>query len=106
MISNNHQKNVQLSAENALDLAQSLNQAIKAFKGDRIEIVKKYRADRQFVIDMFLHEGRELVKLTILSNSTDFTVVIMPLFPNFILFGKKIVENIFRGREKQVSLLQ
>lgn len=88
MIRNNHQKNISMTAENALDLAQSLNQAIKAFKGDRIEIVKKFRADRQFIIDMFNHEGKDLVKMTILSNSTDFTVVIVPLFPTFILFGR------------------
>jgi hypothetical protein len=89
MISNNHQKNIQLSAENSIDLAQSLNNAIKAYKGtERVEIVKKYRADRQFVIDIFNYERTDLAKMTILSNSTDFTVITMPLFPNFILFGK------------------
>jgi hypothetical protein len=92
MISNNHQKNISLSGENALDLAQSLNEAIKAFQGERIEIVKKFTADKQFVIDLFNHEGKELVKITILSNSTDFTVVIVPLFPTFILFGKTVKE--------------
>ena len=89
-ISNNHQKTINLSLENSIDLAQSLNQAIKAFQGERIEIVKKFKADTQFTIDMFVHEGRELAKLTILTNSSDFTVVIMPLFPTFIAFGKMV----------------
>jgi len=92
MISNNHQKNLSLSGENALELAISLAEANKNFKGDRLEIVKKFKANIQFVIDMFEHEGRELVKMTLLSNSTDFTVIIMPRFPTFQFFGTIIKE--------------
>jgi len=89
MIKNNHQKFMNLSYENCIELGQSLSNAIKVYEGrDKVEIVKKFRADIQFVIDIFNHEGKDLAKLTILSNSTDFTVVIMPLFPSFIAFGK------------------
>jgi hypothetical protein len=98
-ISNNHSKSLSLSGENSLELAMALGQAIKNFQGEKLEIVKKFRSDMQFVIQLFQHEGKDLVKLTLLSNSSDFTVVIVPLFPTFMFFGRivKDFSNDFFG---------
>lgn len=87
-INNNHSKSISLSGENSLELAMALGEAIKHFQGEKLEIVKKFRADMQFVIQLFQHEGKDLVKLTLLSNSSDFTVVIVPLFPTFMFLGR------------------
>jgi hypothetical protein len=90
-IQNTHSKNLSLSGENALELAMSLGQAIKSFEGqEKLEIVKKFKADLQFVIEIFQHEGKDLVKFTLLTNSSDFTVVVVPMFPTFIFFGKVV----------------
>ncbi|MBY9000987.1 MAG: hypothetical protein KGD64_08745 [Candidatus Heimdallarchaeota archaeon] len=104
-VSNNHSKNMSLSGENALELAMALSQAIKTFKGEKVEIVKKFKADLQLVIELFQHEGADLAKFTLLSNSTDFTIIVIPLFPTFMFFGRiikdfsnnyfNICENIF-----------
>ena len=89
-VSNNHSKNMSLSGENALELAMALAQAIKSFKGEKVEIVKKFKANLQLVIELFQHEGADLAKFTLLTNSTDFTVIIVPLFPTFMFFGRTI----------------
>ena len=90
MIKNNHSKNLSLNGENSLELTMALGQAIKSFKGDKVEIVKKFKHNLQFILELFQHEGRDLVKLTLLSNSSDFTVIIIPLFPTFMFLGRII----------------
>ena len=104
-IKNNHSKNISLSGENALELTMALAQTIKIFKGEKLEIVKKFKANLQFIIELFQHEGKDLAKFTLLSNSSDFTIIVIPLFPTFMLFGRivkdfsnnyfNICENIF-----------
>jgi len=90
MIKNNHSKNLSLSGENSLELAMALGQAINSFKGDKIEVVKKFKHNLQFILELFQHEGNSLVKITLLSNSSDFTVIIIPLFPTFMFLGRII----------------
>lgn len=102
-IKNNYSKNLSLSGENALELAVALGNMINSFNGEKIEIVKKFKADLQFIIEMFQLEEKNLVKLTLLSNSSDFTVIVIPHFPTFILFGRIIKEfsnNYFNICEK------
>ena len=89
-VKNNHSKNISLSGENALELTMALAQAIKTFKGEKLEIVKKFKANLQLVLELFQHEGADLAKITLLSNSTDFTIIVIPLFPTFMLFGRTI----------------
>jgi hypothetical protein len=105
MIKNNHSKSISLTGENSLELVTALSNAMKTYQGEKVEVVKKFRADLQLVVELFKYEDKDLVKFTLLSNSSDFTVIIIPLFPTFVLFGRivkdftnnyfNICENLF-----------
>lgn len=97
-ITNNYQKSCNLNIQNAEDLIESFEMALKKLNGEVISVEKKYSKDTMVIFKILVDtsSGERVVSIELISNESDTTKVIVPLKPIFQSFLRRLrffVEN-------------
>lgn len=91
-ISTNIQKSYNLNIQNAEDLLESFDQALKQSNGNEIIIEKKYQKTAKIYFRFAIENVNQtrVVVVEIISNESDATKIIIPLKPTFQSFLRRL----------------